>query len=479
MKSHAALAAAFLKDPEHARWHDQALWFVREKRDRQARGVPGWEDLRETAHAIKRHALANLPAYLEEFERNAAALGVIVHYAVDAQEHNRIILEILRARRARLLAKSKSMLTEECGLNDFLEANGVEVVETDLGERIIQFARERPSHIVMPAIHKKKEEVGEIFHRHLGTPAGESDPAALARAARAHLREKFLAAPAGLSGVNFAVAETGAVVICTNEGNADLVTSLPDLYVAVMGVEKVIPKSRDLAIFTRLLARSATGQPFTAYTSHLLGPRPGQEMHIVIVDNGRSAILKSERFHRAAFCLRCGACLNTCPVFRRSGGHTYNYVIPGPIGTILAPHRDLKKYKDMPFASSLCGSCSAVCPVKIDIHRQIVLWRNEVAEAGYLGRVKSLALKTATAVMRRTRLFAAVGALGRKALRVAPRFAYNNRLTIWGAARDLPEMPARSFRAEFKKYRRLTARKIGDSPKRDSPRDAYGDGDRS
>ncbi len=461
MKSHATLAARFLKDPERARWHDEALWFVREKRDRLARAVPGWEELRETAHAIKRHALANLPMYLEEFENNAAGRGAVVHYAVHAEEHNRIVFDILKARGARLLAKSKSMLTEECGLNEFLEANGVEVVETDLGERIIQFAGERPSHIVLPAIHKKKEEVGEIFHRHLGTAAGESDPTALARAARAHLREKFLAAPAGLSGVNFAVAETGAIVICTNEGNADLVTSLPDLHIAVMGIEKLIPRTRDLAVFTRLLARSATGQPITAYTSHLLGPRPGQEMHIVIVDNGRSAILKSARFHRAAFCLRCAACLNTCPVFRRSGGHTYNYVIPGPIGTILAPHRDLKKYKDMPFASSLCGSCSAVCPVKIDIHRQIVLWRNEVVKAGYLGRVKSAALKSATAVMTRTRLFAAAGALGRRALRLAPRFITNNKLTVWGATRDLPEMPAKSFRALYKAYRRTG--KVGDA----------------
>jgi L-lactate dehydrogenase complex protein LldF len=454
MKRHAALAARFLKDPERAHWHDEALWYVREKRDRLAQAVPGWEELRETAHAIKRHALANLPRYLEEFERNATARGAVVHYAVDAAEHNRLVLGILRAKDVTLVAKSKSMLTEECGLNGFLQANGVEVVETDLGERIIQFAGERPSHIVLPAIHKKKEEVGEIFHRYLGTAAGESDPTALARAARTHLREKFLAAPVGLSGVNFAVAETGAIVICTNEGNADLVTSLPDVHIAVMGVEKVIPKSRDLSVFLGLLSRSATGQPISAYTSHLLGPRPGQEMHIVIVDNGRSDILKKAKFHRAAFCLRCGACLNTCPVFRRSGGHSYNYVIPGPIGTILAPHRDLKRYKDMPFASSLCGSCSAVCPVKIDIHRQIVLWRNEVVEAGYLGRVKTLAFKGATAVMRRTRLFAAAGAVVRHAMRLAPRFLYNNRLTIWGKTRDLPKMPARSFRAQFKRYRK-------------------------
>ena len=367
------------------------------------------------------------------------------------------------------------MLTEECGLNDFLEANGVEVVETDLGERIIQFAKERPSHIVMPAIHKKKEEVGEIFHRYLGTAAGESDPTALARAARAHLREKFLAAPAGLSGVNFAVAETGADRHLHERGQRrprDLAPGPP--YRGAWASRSSSPGRATWPSSLRLLARSATGQPVTAYTSHLLGPRPGQELHIVIVDNGRSDILKSAKFHRAAFCLRCAACLNTCPVFRRSGGHTYNYVIPGPIGTILAPHRDLKKYKDLPFASSLCGSCSAVCPVKIDIHRQIVLWRNEIVEAGHLGRLKSAVLKAVTAVMRRTRLFAAAGALGRRALRITPRFLYNNRLTIWGKTRDLPRMPARSFRAQYKRYRRgdrPVAGTVlgGDRPQRGTP----------
>jgi L-lactate dehydrogenase complex protein LldF len=451
MKSHAALAREFLKDPERVRWHDRALWYVREKRDRLARSVPDWEELRETAQAIKKHALANLPRYLDEFERNAVARGATVQYAADAAEHNSLILGILRRKGASVVVKSKSMLTEECGLNGFLEQNGVTVVESDLGERIIQLAGERPSHIVMPAIHLKKEEVGEIFHRHLGTPGGESDPGALTRAARIHLREKFLSAQAGISGVNFAVAETGAIVVCTNEGNADLGNSLPGLYIASMGIEKVIPKSKDLAVFLRLLSRSATGQPISAYTTHILGPRPGQEMHIIIVDNGRSRILQKEKFHRAAFCIRCGACLNTCPVNRRSGGHSYNDIIPGPIGVILAPHRSLKKYKDMPYASTLCGSCSAVCPVKIDIHRQIVLWRSEVVEAGYLGRAKILALSALTMIMKNTAVFAAGGWLARQTMRRLPAFVFNNRLTIWGRTRDLPRAPARSFRALYRR----------------------------
>jgi L-lactate dehydrogenase complex protein LldF len=459
MKSHAALAAEFLKDPDRVRWHDQALWYVREKRDRLARRVPDWEELRETAQAIKRHALANLPRYLEEFERNVAARGAVVHYAVDAAGHNAIVLEILKREGAELVVKSKSMLTEECGLNPFLERNGVTVVESDLGERIIQLAGERPSHIVMPAIHLKREEVGEIFHQHLGTPAGETDPEALTRAARAHLREKFLGAQAGISGVNFAVAESGAIVVCTNEGNADLGNSLPDLYIASMGIEKVIPRSRDLAVFLRLLSRSATGQPISAYTTHILGPRVGQKMHVIIVDNGRSGILRKEKFHRAAFCIRCGACLNTCPVVRRSGGHSYNDVIPGPIGAILAPHRSLNKYKDMPYASTLCGSCSAVCPVKVDIHRQIVLWRNEIVEAGYLGPAKTLALKALTLVMKNRIVFAAGGWLARQAMRRLPAFVFNNRLTIWGRTRDLPRMPARSFRSQYRRLLKKGKRK--------------------
>jgi L-lactate dehydrogenase complex protein LldF len=461
MRDHARLAAEFLRDEERAHWHDQALWYVREKRDRMAANVPGWEELRETAHAIKRHALANLTRYLEEFEGRARALGAIIHYALDAAEHNGIILDILKQKRVRLVVKSKSMLTEECGLNDHLEANGIEVVETDLAERILQLAKERPSHIVLPAIHIKKEEVGEIFHRRLGTAAGASDPTFLTGAAREHLRAKFLAAEAGISGVNFAVAQTGGIVLCTNEGNADLVTSLPNLYIAAMGIEKIIPKARDLSVFLRLLSRSATGQPISAYTSHLLGPRPEQEMHIVIVDNGRSDILKKERFYEAAFCIRCGACLNTCPVYRRSGGHSYNYIIPGPIGTILAPHRDLKKYRDLPYASSLCGSCTAVCPVKIDIHRQIVLWRNEVVEAGYLGRVKSLALKAVTAAMNRPAAFNVGGAIARTVIRLLPSFLYNNRLSIWGRSRDLPKMPAKSFRAQYKTSLKRKARGEG------------------
>ncbi len=274
MTGHAGKAAPFVADDARAHWHDQALWFVRVKRDRQAATLPEWEALREAAAGIKAHTLSRLAEYLEEFERNATANGVKVHWARDGAEHNAIVHGILAEHGVKRLVKSKSMLTEECHLNPYLEARGIEVTDTDLGERIVQLRKEPPSHIVLPAIHLKKEEIGELFHIELGTEKGASDPKYLTEAARGHLRQRFLGAEAGLTGVNFAVAETGGFVVCTNEGNADMGTSLPKLHIACMGVEKIVPRVQDLAIFIRLLARSATGQPVTTYTSHFHGPMP-------------------------------------------------------------------------------------------------------------------------------------------------------------------------------------------------------------
>jgi L-lactate dehydrogenase complex protein LldF len=302
--------------------------------------------------------------------------------------------------------------------------------------------------MVLPAIHRKKEEVGKLFHKYLGTEKGASDPTYLANAARAHLREIFLASEAGISGVNFAIAETGGITIVTNEGNADLGNSLPPLYIACMGIEKLLPYSRDLSVFTRLLARSATGQPISTYTSHLLGPQPGQEMHVVMVDNGRSDILKQEKFRKALFCIRCGACMNTCPVYRRSGGYSYNYVIPGPIGTVLAPHRGIKKYKSLPSACTHCGSCTDVCPVKVNLHDQILEWKAEVDVSGNLGFVKKSAMVMATIVLGNAVLLALVGNLARMIFRILPK-PICNFITIWGRTRDLPDIPAKSFRKVY------------------------------
>jgi L-lactate dehydrogenase complex protein LldF len=450
---HAAAAARFNADEARTDWHDGALWFVREKRDRAAAAVPEWEALRELASQVKEHALTHLDRYLEEFEANALANGARVHWARDAEEHNRIVHGVLAAAGARRLVKSKSMLTEECRLNPYLEARGVEVVDTDLGERIVQLRGEPPSHIVLPAIHLTKEEVGDTFHAHLGTAAGLADPAALTAAARVHLRERFLAADAALTGANFAVAESGGIVVCTNEGNADLGAALAPVHVVSVGIEKVVPRLDDVAVFLRLLARSATGQPSTVYTSHVHAPRAGQELHVVLVDNGRSEQLGREGFWRSLKCIRCAACINTCPVYRRSGGHSYGSTVPGPIGSVLTPGIDLERYAALPFASTLCGSCSAVCPVKIDLDAQLYRWRQRVTAAGHAPWLKAAAARAAGPVLARPRLFRAAGALARRALRVLPVRLTRAAAGAWGRTHDLPPAPAQSFHAWYRARR--------------------------
>jgi L-lactate dehydrogenase complex protein LldF len=448
--NHASQAAAFIRDDARTHWHDEALWFVRTKRDKAARQVPEWERLRETAAAIKAHTMSRLADYLEEFEEQATRRGAVVHWARDAAEHNRIVFDILQRHGVRRLVKSKSMLTEECGLNHFLEGHGIEVIDTDLGERIVQLAHEPPSHIVLPAIHKKKEDVGALFHEHLHTSAGATDPRYLTEAARQHLRDRFLRAEAGLSGVNFAVAETGGFVVCTNEGNADLGVSLPPLHIACMGVEKLIPRARDLAVFLRLLARSATGQPITTYSSHFHGPRPGGELHIVMVDNGRSHLLGQPQFRRSLHCIRCGACMNTCPVYRRTGGHSYGSTIPGPIGSILSPARDARRHYSLPYASSLCGSCTDVCPVKIDLHHQLLAWRRDIVQRRLLPLPKRLAMRLAAVVLGTPWLYQLVGATARWLVPWLPRFLLYNRFNAWGRQRELPPFPKKSFRRQYR-----------------------------
>lgn len=451
---HPSAAKEFVTDPNRSRWHDQALWFVRSKRDKQAASLPEWEYLRETASQIKTHTIANLAHYLQEFERNATARGAKVHWARDAQHHNEIVLGILRDHKTKRIVKSKSMLTEECGLNHYLEAAGIDVVDTDLGERIVQLRGEPPSHIVLPAIHIKKEEVGDTFHKHLGTDQGASDPKYLTEAARGHLRDKFLAGEIGITGVNFAIAETGGFVVCTNEGNADLGTSLPKVHIACMGIEKLLPRQRDLGVFTRLLARSATGQPITSYTSHFNGPRDeNSELHIVLVDNGRSRLRESETFRAAMHCIRCGACMNTCPVYRRSGGHSYRATVPGPIGSVLSPTRDANSYKSLPYACSLCGSCSDVCPVRIPLHHQLLAWRGELVGKKLLPWSKRMSMKFASRLFQSPFLFSLAGKVGRTTLRLLPRWATHNRLNTWTIARELPEPPKESFRDWHRRHR--------------------------
>jgi L-lactate dehydrogenase complex protein LldF len=450
---HASLSEAFNRDQNRVDWHDKTLWFVREKRDKAARQVQEWEDLRSIASQIKENVLDNLHHYLLQFEQRAIENGIYIHWAADAREHNEIVHKIIRDKNVSRIVKSKSMLTEECHLNQYLEGKGIEVIDTDLGERIVQLAKEPPSHIVLPCIHKKKEEIGELFAQHLGTPVGNADPQLLTAAARTHLRQHFMQSAIALTGVNFAVAETGEIVVCTNEGNADLGVQLADVHIACMGIEKIIPEKKHLGIFLRLLARSATGQPITTYSSHFRKPRPGQEMHLVLVDNGRTQRLKSQDFRGALKCIRCGACMNTCPVYRRSGGHSYQYAIAGPIGAILAPGIDMKAHADLPFASTLCGSCSNVCPVKIDIHDQLYKWRQVLTKNGYASTGKSVGIKTLAAVLSRPFVFEWTGRFGRSIMKYLP-FMVSNRLNPWYRQREMPEPPRQSFKQWYQKHRR-------------------------
>ena len=449
--AHAAEAEIFNKDESKVNWHDKALWFVRNKRDNAAHNVKGWEELRNLASAIKANVLSDLDNYLIQFEENAIKNGVQVHWAANAEEHNKIVHSILTMHKVKKVVKSKSMLTEECHLNPYLEANGIEVVDTDLGERIVQFAQESPSHIVLPAIHKTKEEVDELFQIHLGTEPCNGDPQYLTNEARKHLRDKFLKADAAITGVNFAVAETGGFVVCTNEGNADMGTHLAKVHIACMGMEKIIPQEKHLGVFLRLLARSATGQPITTYSSHFNTPAEGTEMHIVIVDNGRTEQLSRDDFRASLHCIRCGACMNTCPIYRRSGGHSYNATIPGPIGSILSPGMDLKKHSSLPFASTLCGSCSDVCPVKINIHEQLYKWRQIITKEVPQPIVKKSILKIAGLVLASPKMYGFFGKSARFALKYAPRFMVYSKLNAWGKARELPEVKNGNFDDWYKK----------------------------
>ena len=380
---------------------------------------------------------------------------MVVHWASDAREMNRIVLDILRRHGGRTLIKSKSMLSEECGLAPFLAGQGIDAVESDLGERIMQLMHRPPSHIVLPAIHVRREEVGELFERELGTARGDSDPTYLTHEARKHLRGKFLTADVAMTGVNFAVASEGAFAVCTNEGNADLGTSFPDLHIAIMGLEKVVPDYRSLAVFTRLLARSATGQPVTAYTSLYRRPEPGKQIHVVIVDNGRTESLRNEAHRNMLKCLRCGACMNTCPVYRRSGGYSYSYFIPGPLGINLGMLRTPERYAGNVSGCSLCYSCSNVCPARIDLGEQIYAWRQEMDADGVADTRKKLAVEGMDVVMRHKTLFYT----GLKLIPWVPRFVYNNRFNPWCAGREMPHFARRSFNELWKEGKIATEKK--------------------
>ncbi len=444
------MAERFLQNTDKAKWHDATFWAVRTKRDAMAMGLDEWEELREMASKIKKHTITHLDQYLEQFAENAEKNGVTVHWAKDADEFNATVLQLLHSHGVKKMVKSKSMLTEECEMNPFLEKHGIEVVESDLGERIIQLMDQRPSHIVMPAIHITQEEVGQLFEKELESEKGNYDPTYLTYCARLSLRDEFLTAGAGMPGANFGVAATGDIVVCTNEGNADMSTSVPKLHIAAMGLEKLVPDYQSLAVFQRLLCRSATGQPTTTFTSHFRKARPGGEMHIILVDNGRSDMLADPEHWQTLKCLRCGACMNTCPVYRRSGGYSYTYFIPGPIGINLGMLRNKHNYTDNVSACSLCCSCDNVCPAKINLSEQIYLWRQELDSLGKADPMKKVMSRGMKVVFDHPALY-------NTALRFAPlvnhapRFAVYNGLNAWGKGRELPAFAKESFQTMWRK----------------------------
>jgi len=421
---HAELAIKFYK--QQGPRHDKALWTIRQKRDKAIKEVKEWEELREKASQIKDEVINNLKAYVDEFIDNTKKEGIEVYFAKDGNEHNEIVYKLLKEIEAKRIVKSKSMLTEECGLNEFLEKKGIEVIDTDLGERIVQLRKEKPSHIVLPAIHTTKEDVAKILNE------TNTDPTYLTHKMRELLREEFLSADAGISGANFLIANKGWAVVCTNEGNADLGAVLPKLHIISVGIEKIVPTLKDLGIFLRMLARNATGQKITTYTS-IFGKKENGKRVIILVDNGRFDRL-STKFKETLKCIRCSACLTTCPVFRRSGGHSYRYIIPGPIGSLLAPLKDKQEYSDLPFACTLCGSCEMVCPVKIPFSKQLRQMRKFVTMENEIIKFSEKAMHSATMF----KLFS-------KIIRLAPKPLLEKAMKEWSRYKAMPIIPKERF----------------------------------
>lgn len=421
---------------------------------------PAMDAMRDRARAIRQHTLANLDSYLGQFADALEAAGGHVHFAADAAEATAIVVELAAAHDVRLAIKSKSMVTEEIELNHALEANGVEVVETDLGEFIAQLAGEAPSHIIAPVLHKTRQEIGQVFTDRLGTEYTD-DPQRLNDVARAHLRRIFLQAGMGISGVNMAVAATGAITTVTNEGNGRLTTTAPRVHVAMMGMERIVPDLGSLGVILEVLARSATGQNLSVYTNIVTGPRRPDdpdgpdELHVVVLDNGRSRALAGETAEILG-CIRCGACLNVCPVYRAVGGHAYGSVYPGPVGSIITPAM-LGRHDDLPFASTLCGACQDVCPIRIDIPRMLLLLRTE-AEERPLPRALAAYASAATHPAAWRALLRSGGLAGR----IAGRDGWIGKApgpgAGWTAHRDLPAPAAESFHRWWKKRQRKAGR---------------------
>lgn len=437
---------------------------IRDKRSGVVAELDDWEELREAGSRAKNQVMANLPEYLEEFEANFTAAGGIIHWARDADEANAIVTELVEANAPvletgrREVIKVKSMATQEIGLNEHLETQGIDAFETDLAELIVQLGDDKPSHILVPAIHRNRDEIRQIFMDKM-PDAGEltNDPAVLAEAARRHLREKFLTTKVAVSGANFGIADTGTLGVVESEGNGRMCLTLPETLITVMGIEKLLPSFSDLEVFLQLLPRSSTGERMNPYTSFWTGKTPGdgpQNVHLVILDNGRTRALADEHGRTALNCIRCSACMNVCPVYERTGGHAYGSTYPGPIGAILSPLLtgvETEENGSLPYASSLCGACYNVCPVKINIPEILVHLRNEDVEANHSPVSSQLdtALTGASWMMGDGKRMAAAekglplahAVSGGKSMNSLPGIA-----GAWTSSRDIPGLPEKSFR---------------------------------
>ena len=457
---------------------------IRNKRARVTAEVPDWQDLRNTGESVKNYVLANLPELLEQFERNFTAAGGHVHWARNATEANQIALDLIREQGVDEIIKIKSMATAETGLNEFLEENGINAIETDLAEEIVQLGHDRPSHILVPAIHRNRREIRDIFLREIEgiNPDITDEPAELAEASRNRLRNKFLNTTVAISGTNFGIAETGTLTIVESEGNGRMCLTLPDTLITFMGIEKILPTFQDYEAFLQLLPRSSTGERMNPYTSMWTGVTPGdgpQNMHVILIDNGRTAVLSDELGRQALRCIRCSACMNVCPVYERAGGHAYGSTYPGPIGAILSPQLsgiEAAENNSLPYASSLCGACYEVCPVKINFPEVLVHLRAKDVESKHAIREFEGNKKAPFSQMDGMMLGAKKLFTSGKMMSIAERGLPMSRLISgrkhkitavpgivggWTAYRDIPEPPKESFRNWWKKEK-------GQAPARDN-----------
>ncbi|GAA2701631.1 LutB/LldF family L-lactate oxidation iron-sulfur protein [Actinoplanes palleronii] len=444
-----AAAHHALADDQLRRNLRHATTTIRGKSGRVIAELPDWQELRSAGSALKAFVMANLDSLLEQLEARVTAAGGVVHWAADANEANAIVLDLIRRTGSERVIKVKSMATQEIGLNEALEAGGIQPIETDLAELIVQLGNDKPSHILVPAIHRNRAEIREIFLKSMPgvDPDLTDDPPVLAAAARKYLRETFLSTTVAVSGANFGIAETGTLAVVESEGNGRMCLTLPDTLITVMGIEKVVPSWPDLEVFLQLLPRASTGERMNPYTTMWTGVTPGdgpQNFHLVLLDNGRSAVLADPAGRAALHCIRCSACLNVCPVYERTGGHAYGSVYPGPIGAVLSPQlTGVADNASLPYASSLCGACFDACPVKIDIPSMLVHLRNKVSHPA----AERAAMRAAAYTMDHPKLYARAQRAaklariaGRRGRGLPPPFSG------WTASRDLPEVPQQTFR---------------------------------